>query len=380
MMPPLFKFRPCIATMSLGSSDIHDLTHKIVSAAREGFRGIELYWDDLVYDCRKEFPRSSKDQLPQREDLTYTAERIKKICDQVGIEVVSLQPFRNFDGSQDDWNDRLNEFENLWLPCAQVLGARIIAVPATINPEGKSSKVQDIVLDVHTLAKKAQEYSINIAYEALCFSAFVDTWQRSLEVAEAAEAEGSGVTNIGIILDTFNIAGKLIPYGCKGGVEEVGRTQSAIYSSPEKLVIQQASLLDLATTLRREKVLLVQVADLDFERELICNHSEVSKDCIKNYSRNHRLFPFESMNKAIQRDLLRAITGGFEDGKKVDEEPSVGYEGWISIEVFNKSTKVMGEETVVTHAKRAWQSWLKMCEEMGWNKGEDGVNGVNGVK
>jgi len=380
MMSPPFKLKPCIATMSLGSSDLHDLTHKIRVAACEGFRGIELYWDDLVYDCRKDLwgdkaPEDVTNQAPKRDDLIRSARRISKVCYQAGVEVVSLQPFRDFDGTRDgpDKDQKLKEFEELWLPCARVLGAGMIAVPATINGAGKSGLPQDIVRDICSLAERAREYSISIAYEGLCFSAFVDTWQGSLRMVNRAERAAPHLANVGIILDTFNIAGKLIPYGCKGGIEEVVRSHEAVYSSPGKLSVPKKALAELGSRVPRSKVLLVQVADLDFETAPSCGHAEVSKDCIRSYSRNQRLFPFESRNKSIQKDLLRAVVGRRGGEKKGDDngQLSIGYAGWVSIEVFNKSTQAGGEGTVVEHAKRAWKSWLKMCEEMGWNGAEE---------
>lgn len=45
---PALRFRPCIATMSIGHPTKHSLLTKLRAAARGGFEGIELYQDDLA--------------------------------------------------------------------------------------------------------------------------------------------------------------------------------------------------------------------------------------------------------------------------------------------------------------------------------------------
>jgi 4-hydroxyphenylpyruvate dioxygenase len=377
------RFKPCIATMSLGSPS-HDLTHKIQVASVHGFRGIELYWDDLVHDCRKEFPgvpgppAETEDAAPSPKQLQRTARRIRHVCDRAGIEVVSLQPFRDFDGLECPRRreERIREFEEAWIPCALVLGASMVAVPASIDPRGKSRDPEHIARDVCALAEWAARYFIKIAYEALCFSATVDTWEGCHDVVERVRRMRPDLANVGIILDTFNIAGKVIPYGCEGGIRESAGLLKGGCPRPEKVALPKATLAGLASGIPHDEVLLVQVADLDFETEPTCGHDRVSSDCIKNYSRNHRLFPLESRNQGIQRDLLRAITRRVDDDplRKVraggGHESGIGYEGWISIEVFNRSTRGEGVDVVGAHAKRAWRSWVRMCEEMGWAESE----------
>jgi 4-hydroxyphenylpyruvate dioxygenase len=56
-------------------------------------------------------------------------------------------------------------------------------------------------------------------------------------------------------------------------------------------------------------------------------------------------------------DVLHAIC---------DEKEGLGYKGWISMELFNRSLTVEGSEVPAEHANRAMESWRKIVQTMGW--------------
>jgi 4-hydroxyphenylpyruvate dioxygenase len=58
-------------------------------------------------------------------------------------------------------------------------------------------------------------------------------------------------------------------------------------------------------------------------------------------------------------DVLKAIC---------DEKEGLGYKGWISMELFNRSLLVEGSEVPTEHAERAMRSWGKIVKAMGWEK------------
>ncbi|PKS12013.1 hypothetical protein jhhlp_001309 [Lomentospora prolificans] len=335
--------------MSMGHPSKHDLTRKLRKAAQAGFKGVELFWDDLDAFCSQTFGNTAGGALLK------ACQQLKLLCDELGLEVVSLQPFRNFDGLVDkaEKEQRLEEFK-LWLLCATHLGAGIIGVPATIEKEGHSTS--SIVEDICQLSSLAQQNAppITVAYENLCFSAFIETWESAWSVVHNASR---GHDNVAIILDTFNIGGGMWADPCAPEGLRPNHRDSL-----------ETCLRDLAATIPRHKVALIQVADAELLDPPIQKghalYDPESASCLRNWSRNCRLFPLEKDRGAYLPivELLRAMT----DGDQNSGMRGIGYEGWISMEVFSKSTETPGQQCVDEHVERAWAGWIKLRESMGW--------------
>jgi 4-hydroxyphenylpyruvate dioxygenase len=345
------SFKPCIGTMSLGGPSDHPLglVTKLLKASQVGFNGIELFWDDFAAFCAANYlPADPADAADAH--LVVGARVVRELCDAWGLTVVSLQPFRDFDGLLDEERkrERIREFRT-WLACARVLGAGIIGVPASIASEGRSRI--SVVEDIRALVRMAAESDppVTVAYEGLCFSAFVSTWQAAWDVV--AEA-GRGRGNVGIVLDTFNIGARVCT-GPTGSPEKVRDP----HQRAERCARQ------LAATIPPDRVALVQVAD----GEQLGSHVRAGHDCCEaglsgcllEWSRNCRLFPLEEGRGGCLPvvELLWAMTdgGGGAGG--------IGYEGWISLEVFSGSVRAGG---VGENAERAWASWVRLRENMGW--------------
>ncbi|KAH7328778.1 xylose isomerase-like protein [Stachybotrys elegans] len=324
--------RPAIATMSLGTAGIHPLKRKLQAAQGVGFRGIELFWDDLLAETHE-----------TGQGLLKTAQSLRSYCDNLGLEIISLQPFRNYDGIRDKelHDQRVDEFK-AWLMLAGVLGAGFIGVPSTIKADEQShtGDAEDIARDLAELAALARPYNIRIAYENLCFGAHVRTWQQAWE----AISHPLSSSDVGFLVDTFNLAGSVyadpsIPDGkVVGGIERFRR-----------------SLDDLVGTIPMSRIPFIQLADGERMTAPIGPDHEWMNDCLNAkmaWSRNARLFPFEPKGYlpvlAIVKALVRA-----------------GWSGWVSMEVFSRSTAQEGEETMKAHAKRAWRSWQKMATLIG---------------
>ena len=112
------------------------------------------------------------------------------------------------------------------------------------------------------------------------------------------------------------------------------------------------------------KVALVQVADAELLEGVDGGHvlgAPTKKGCLRNWSRNCRLFPMEEGLGGHMPvvEILGALT-------RRGEEGGVGYEGWVSMEVFTRSTEGAGEACVEWHVGRAWASWVRLRDAMGW--------------
>lgn len=211
--------------------------------------------------------------------------------------------------------------------------------------------IDAVVRDLQAISDLGAQQSppFRFAFENLCFGAFFDTWEKAWEVVRRVDRP-----NFGWCLDTYNIAGREYgdPSRSDGVVEGMTR---------EKF---QESMRKMARTIEVEKVFYVQVVDAERLRQPLDQRHAFYVEGQKprmSWSRNARLFICEEERGGYLpvMDVVRAITSAKEDG-------GLGYQGWISMELFNRSLTVEGEEVPREHAERAMQSWRRLEGRMGW--------------
>ncbi|KAJ0274882.1 hypothetical protein COL922a_014562, partial [Colletotrichum nupharicola] len=109
-MAPLTN-KVAIGTSCLGQNEAHTLDLKIRAAAAQGFSGLEIVYSDLDR-------YSTTQNLP----ISTGAKQIRQLCDDLGLEILSLAPFENFEGTKSPIQDRL-AVASAWLDLARILGA-----------------------------------------------------------------------------------------------------------------------------------------------------------------------------------------------------------------------------------------------------------------
>ncbi|KID95524.1 4-hydroxyphenylpyruvate dioxygenase, partial [Metarhizium majus ARSEF 297] len=340
------RFLPSIATMSLGSSTLHPLDVKLKVAAAKGFLGVEMYWDDLVQYSVQFRPKPPSHAAHDAVAVLVAATNVANLAARLGLKILSLQPFRNFDGLTDPGlrEKRLDEFR-LWLATARRLGADIIGVPSTLPTVSAGDYTDNrhaIAADLAKLSRAAKAQGIRVAYENLCFAAHVRDWHQAWDRIELAR-EPDGLL---FLPDTFNICGRTYMDPEAAG----GRT-------PNAEADLRASLARLVDTVPMCRMPLLQVADAELPDEPLTQDHPWRKEAglvpLMALSRNARLFPFEERGYLPVVSVIQALVGA-------------GWEGWVSMEVFSRTTAVHGEETIWEHAERAWESWEKLARVMGW--------------
>lgn len=262
----------------------------------------------------------------------------------MNLEVISLQPFRDYDGLTNPTlhRHRLTEFKN-WLLIARELGTKIIGVPPTINADVRSHTGDQaiIVLDLIDLAALAKPYGVCIAYENLCFGAHVRSWQKAWEIVrKTGEAD-----TVMFLPDTFNICGDVYA----DPTQSDGRNLDAAQHL-------RVSLEALTVTLPPTSIPYIQIADAERPSAPITSSHPWMKGCTNPkmaWSRNARLYPLEKEGYLPVLDVVKAVV-------------NTGWSGWVSQEVFTRATQVEGEETVWELAERAWKGWEKLAKKMGW--------------
>ncbi|CAI7640593.1 unnamed protein product [Penicillium manginii] len=315
------RWKPAVATVSLGVANLHSITAKIDAAAKHGQKGLELFHDDLAQLAKT--LRSHDCEPTGRTDRDYeidAAHAIRDLCAERGLQVLALQPFRHYEGLIDPVQhvQRIDELQH-WVQLSKILGESLfILIPSSfLDPSEITGDKDRLVADLAEAADVA--FPIRIAYEALAWGTYINTWEDSWEIVNRANRP-----NLGICLDTFNIAARVW----------ADPTSPSGRRSPSADDDLQTSMERLVREIDPDRVMMVQLADA--------------------WSRNARLFPCEEER------------GGYLPIVPVTEAclNGIGYTGWVSMEVFSRTTGVDDPSVPDEHAARAGQAWRKMLERL----------------
>ena len=274
-----------IASVCMGGA----LEDKFAAAAKAGFRAVEIFENDLTF-----FRGKSRDARLLAADL--------------GLEIVALQPLRDFEAMPDP--ARAKNFERALrkLDLMDELGARLLCLCSNVSPEAIDDPGR-AAADLAELAELARRQGLRIGYEALAWGRWVKDWTAAWQIVRAADCD-----NLGIVLDSFHICSRNNP-------------------------------IEPIAALPAEKIALVQVADAP---ALVMDRLSLS--------RHYRCYPGQGDYPIV--DYLDAVTRS-------------GYRGPLSLEIFNdqfrgaspsaiaidgmRSLRAAGEELTAKRAARGDQ-------------------------
>jgi 4-hydroxyphenylpyruvate dioxygenase len=328
-------------SVSLGRAWLHDLDYKFDQAAKAGFKGIEIFYEDLEYAARK----ISGNDTPTSEHILQASEHVSSACQSRGLEIIGLQPFLFYEGLKDrDQHAKLIEKMKLWLKIAKTLGTNTIQIPANFLPAEQLTGDFDIIAaDLREVSDMgaAVDPPVRFAYENLCWSTHVDTWEKVWDVVKRVDRP-----NFGMCLDTFNIAGRV----WADPASPTGKTPNAdadLKASMERLVKE----VDVA------KVFYMQVVDAErMESPLVPGHlfHVDGQPARMSWSRNARTFIYETDRGAYMpvEDVVKAIIFG------------LGYRGPVSMELFSRTMSDEGQHVPDEHATRGIAAWKKLKERI----------------
>ncbi|KAH7166420.1 xylose isomerase-like protein [Dactylonectria macrodidyma] len=340
----MVTFRPAILSASLGRAWLHDFVKKAQQASQQGFEGIEIFYEDLEYEAK----RLHDVQSPSNDQLLAAALQIRQLLDGLNLTVIGLQPFLFYEGLIDrDQHSRLIEKVKLWFKIAKSLGTNTIQIPANFLPADQlTGDMEVLVGDMLELADLGlkEEPPIRFAYESLCWSTHIDTWEKSWEVAKRVNRP-----NFGLCLDTFNIAGRV----WADPTSPTGKTPNADADLEE-------SLKRLVREVPLEKVFYIQVVDAEkMDSPLIKGHPfHVDGNPPRmNWSRNARAFIYESDRGAYlpAEDIARVLI------------EKMGYKGFVSMELFSRTMSEEGGNVPFEHAQRGIKAWKKFVDRLNLN-------------
>jgi 4-hydroxyphenylpyruvate dioxygenase len=270
--------RTSIATVCLSGT----LDEKLVAARDAGFDGVEIFEPDLVAS-----PASP--------------EGIRARAAELGLSLDLYQPFRDFEGVGPDLLE-----QNLRRAAAKFrlmnrLGIETMLLCSNVAT-ARSGDEQLAAAQLQGLGDLAERFGVRVAYEALAWGRFVDSYEAAARIVRLADHD-----HVGVCLDSFHILSK-------------GHNPEAIETIPA------------------DKIFFVQLADAPL----------LSMDVL-SWSRHHRLFPGE---------------GGFDLGAFMGHLMRTGYDGPISLEIFNDTFRQSDPRATAIAARRSLR-WLEN-EAAGW--------------
>ena len=328
--------QPAVATVSLGRPAAgHALLSKVEQAAKHSMKGIEVF-----FECLQFHAQTLEGGLDDA-NLLLAARQVRQCCDLYGITVITLQPFTGFGGLTDPLaHAKALERLEVWFQLARVLGTDLIQIPTNFLPKGTTGDRNRIIADMTKVATMGmkQEPPIRFAYEAVSWGNHIDTWEGSWDIVKAVN-----MPNFGLCLDSFHIVGRV--WGDPTAIS--GRN----INGPKELARSMAKMVE---ELDVNKIFYVQFGDAEILDPPLSESNPLfvqGQPPRMTWSRNARLFPFEGGYLPIMA-VLKAIV--------VD----LGYQGWLSLESFNRDLFSERCDLPSEYASRAEASWNTLYEKI----------------
>jgi 4-hydroxyphenylpyruvate dioxygenase len=238
-----------IATVCLSGA----LDEKLEAIAAAGLRRVEIFENDLL-------------------SYAGTVGDVRRMIEGLGLEIITFQPFRDFEGMPAERRARIFERAERKFDLMQELGCDLLLVCSSVSPESLGG-IDRAAADLHELGERAARRGLRIGFEALAWGRHINDYRDAWEAVRRAAHPA-----VGLVLDTFHILAK--------------RTDlKAIRAIP------------------RDRVFLVQIADAPL----------LEMDYL-SWSRHFRNFPGQGDLPLL--DFMEALG-------------AIDYDGLLSLEIFN---------------------------------------------
>lgn len=340
------------ATVSLGHPEHHSLAPKLEAAAKAGFKYI-----DLFDECWASYLKYHGQDSERLWDATPTNIGLaKKLGDEVkglGMRIACTQPLRMIEGRRDPQQRRHQlDLVAKRFPFMRAFDTDLVFMCSSIDKEPSStSDYKTVASDLREMGRMAEAFSVadggrmlRIGYEGLSW-AQRNTWASSWEVVRAANRH-----NVGFVVDSFNLLA--VEYADPYNPDGHGR----IYSTErESLDVLRMSLASFVSAVPGDRIFFVQLGDAELmDATTFKKPPDASVPELLPWSRKHRLYPLETERGAyLPGDMtLAAIL-------------ATGYQGPLSLEIFAASLHYPGSEIPSQHAKRGFESLIRLCKAAG---------------
>ena len=214
---------------------------------------------------------------------------------ETGMSVSCYQNLRNYEGMPEaQRRDKQRIAEQLFLQM-QLLGVETLVLCSNIDPDSRGDEAR-IIADLRELGDLAARFGRRVAWEPICWGRWVKDYRHAWRIVKKVEHDA-----IGLVLDCFHIFTLDLP-------------------------------LDGIADIESAKIFIVEVAD--FPR---------GKMDFLELSRAYRLFPGE---------------GSTPIGEFMREVRKTGYDGILSVEVFNAYYRTLPPGLVARRARASLEALL----------------------
>jgi len=261
-----------IATVSLSGS----LGEKLEAIAAAQFDAVEIFENDLV-------------------TFDGTPADVRRAAEALGLEIVTLQPFRDFEGMPDNQRARVFARAERKFEIMKELGCDLLMVCSNVSPESLGG-IDRAAADLRELGERAAKHGMRIAFEALAWGRHINDYRDSWEAVRRADHPA-----VGLVLDSFHILARKTDL-------------AAIRAIP------------------RDRIFLVQMAD-----------APVLQMDYLSWSRHYRNFPGQGELPIL--DFMEALA-------------ATGYDGPLSLEIFNDQFRAGSARSVAIDGHRSLRFML----------------------
>ncbi|MGH6947115.1 MAG: bifunctional sugar phosphate isomerase/epimerase/4-hydroxyphenylpyruvate dioxygenase family protein [Kiloniellales bacterium] len=207
-----------------------------------------------------------------------------------GLTVVVFQPFRDFEGLPEPQRTRTFDRAERKFDVMQALGTDLMLVCSNLSPMALGG-IDRAAADFHDLGERAARRGLRVGFEALAWGRHVNDHRDAWEIVRRADHPA-----VGLVLDSFHTLARAI--------------------DPESI-----------RRIPGDRVFLVQVADAP----------KLDMDLL-SWSRHFRNMPGQGSLPVV--DFLAAVE-------------ATGYQGYLSLEIFNDQFRAGSARTVAIDGRRS---------------------------
>ena len=215
---------------------------------------------------------------------------VKSMAADLNLDIVTFQPFRDFEGMPAERRDRVFQRAERKFDVMAELGCDLLMVCSNVSPESLGG-IERAATDLRELGERAAKRGLRVGFEALAWGRHINDYRDAWEAVRRADHRA-----LGLVLDTFHVLSRKTDL-------------TAIRSIPA------------------DRLFLVQVADAPL----------LDMDYL-NWSRHYRSFPGQ---------------GDLPLDSFMDALSTTGYDGLLSLEIFNDQFRAGSARSVAVDGHRS---------------------------
>jgi len=266
-----------IATVSLSGG----LGEKLEAIAAARFDAVEIFENDL---------------------LSYNGRPadVRKAVRDLGLQVATLQPFRDLEGLPEDKRARAFARAERKFDVMQELGCDLLMICSNVSPDSLGG-IGRAAADLHALGERAKARGLRIAFEALAWGRHINDYRDAWEAVRRADHPA-----VGLVLDSFHI-------------------------------LARNTDISVIRAIPGDRIFLVQIADAPL----------LQMDYL-SWSRHFRSFPGQGDLPLVS--FMEALA-------------ATGYDGPLSLEIFNDQFRAGSARSVALDGHRSLRYLLDQLSD-----------------